>query len=59
MSALDTYDPRLLDEQEYSELSQGDRFAAEMAMNKRDRAAGILRDDLLYGTNVIFLKYMI
>ena len=51
MSALDRYDPRMLDDDEYSELSQGDRAAAERTMRKRDRAAGIARDDrdLLYG----------
>lgn len=51
MSALDRYDPDQLDDEEYSDLSQGDRVAAEAAMRKRDRAAGILRDDrdLLYG----------
>lgn len=51
MSALDRYDRNLMDDdQEYSELSQGDRAAAEAAMRKRDRAAGIYRDDrdLLY-----------
>lgn len=49
MSALDRYDPAEMDDEEYSELSQGDRHAAESAMRKRDRAAGIIRDDLLYG----------
>ena len=51
MSALDRYDPEMMDDDDYSELSQGDRVAAEAAMRKRDRAAGILRDDrdLLYG----------
>ncbi|XP_033229836.1 DNA replication licensing factor Mcm2 [Belonocnema kinseyi] len=50
MSALDRYDPNQLDDDDYSELSQGDRAAAENEMRKRDRAAGILRDDrdLLY-----------
>ncbi|XP_014218789.1 DNA replication licensing factor Mcm2 [Copidosoma floridanum] len=51
MSALDRYDPELVDDDEdYSELSQGERAAAEAAMRKRDRAAGILKDDrdLLY-----------
>ncbi|XP_012276797.1 DNA replication licensing factor Mcm2 [Orussus abietinus] len=50
MSALDRYDPNLVDDEDYSELSQGDRLAAEAEMHKRDRAAGIIRDDreLLY-----------
>ncbi|XP_014598435.1 PREDICTED: DNA replication licensing factor Mcm2 [Polistes canadensis] len=50
MPALDRYDPAMLDDDEYSELSQGDRAAAEREMRRRDRAAGILRDDrdLLY-----------
>lgn len=54
MSALDRYDPNLLDDEEYSELSQGERVAAEVEMRKRDRAAGIIRDDrdLLYGNFV-------
>lgn len=52
MPALDRYDPDVVDDEEYSELSQGERVAAEAAMRKRDRAAGIIRDDryLLYGT---------
>ncbi|KAG8036924.1 hypothetical protein G9C98_004246 [Cotesia typhae] len=50
MPALDRYDRALMDDDEYSELSQGERVAAEAAMRKRDRAAGIYRDDrdLLY-----------
>ncbi|XP_008555331.1 DNA replication licensing factor Mcm2 [Microplitis demolitor] len=50
MPALDRYDHALMDDDEYSELSQSDRAAAEAAMRKRDRAAGIYRDDrdLLY-----------
>ncbi|XP_012152928.1 DNA replication licensing factor Mcm2 [Megachile rotundata] len=50
MPALDRYDPDVVDDEEYSELSQGERAAAESAMRKRDRAAGIIRDDryLLY-----------
>ncbi|KAL7296506.1 hypothetical protein TKK_0009943 [Trichogramma kaykai] len=50
MSALDRYDPEIVDDEDYSELSQGERAAAEAAMRKRDRAAGIGRDDrdLLY-----------
>lgn len=55
MSALDRYDPNLLDEEEYSDMSQNERAAAEAEMRKRDRAAGIVRDgrDLLYG-NISF-----
>ena len=58
MSALDRYDPNLMDDEDYSELSQGDRAAAEAEMRKRDRAAGILRDDrdLLYGQFIFFLR---
>ncbi|KAK9307897.1 hypothetical protein QLX08_001953 [Tetragonisca angustula] len=50
MPALDRYDPDVVDDEEYSEMSQGERVAAETAMLKRDRAAGIIRDDryLLY-----------
>ncbi|KAK0182674.1 hypothetical protein PV327_000787 [Microctonus hyperodae] len=50
MPALDRYDRALMDDDDYSEMSQGDRVAAEAAMRKRDRAAGIFRDDrdLLY-----------
>ncbi|XP_033335181.2 DNA replication licensing factor Mcm2 [Megalopta genalis] len=50
MPALDRYDPNLVDDEAYSEMSQGERAAAETAMLKRDRAAGIIRDDryLLY-----------
>lgn len=56
MSALDRYDPNLLDDSEYSELSQGERVAAETEMRKRDRVAGIVRDDrdLLYGNFLSF-----
>lgn len=51
MPALDRYDPGMLDDEDYSEISEGDRAAAESAMRKRDRADGTLRDDrdLLYG----------
>ncbi|XP_031848568.1 DNA replication licensing factor Mcm2 [Nomia melanderi] len=50
MPALDRYDPNMVDDEAYSEMSQGERAVAEAAMNKRDRAAGIIRDDryLLY-----------
>lgn len=43
---LDRYDPEILDDEEnYSVLSDSDRRAAEMEMNRRDHAAGIHRDD--------------
>jgi DNA replication licensing factor MCM2 len=42
---LDTYDPELLDDENFSVMSEGERRAAEMEMNRRDRAAGIHRDD--------------
>lgn len=48
---LDRYDPALLDDEEYfSDISDSERRAAEIEMNRRDRAAGIHRDDrdLLY-----------
>ncbi|EDW24507.1 GL23359 [Drosophila persimilis] len=46
MPELDHYDPAMLDDEEdFSEMSQGDRFAAESEMRKRDHAAGIHRDD--------------
>lgn len=50
MPALDRYDMDVVDDEDYSELSQGERVAAEATMRKRDRAAGIIRDDryLLY-----------
>lgn len=47
---LDQYDEALLDEEQYSDLSQADRNAAEEEMRRRDRALGIHRDerDLFY-----------
>lgn len=45
MPELDRYDPAILDDGEYSELSQGERLAAEAEMRRRDRAKGIHRDD--------------
>lgn len=58
MSALDRYDPNQLDDEEYSEMSQGERAAAEVEMRERDRAAGIVRDDrdLLYGNLSFFIE---
>lgn len=51
MSALDRYDPAMVDDEDYSDISQTDRVAAEATMRRRDRDAGIVRDDrdLLYG----------
>lgn len=44
--ALDRYDPENLDDEaDFSDISQGDRRAAEAEMARRDRAAGIHRDD--------------
>lgn len=53
MSALDRYDPDLVDDDNYSVMSHGERIAAETEMRRRDRAAGIIRDDrdLLYGNS--------
>ena len=50
MPALDRYDPDMVDDEQYSEMSQGERAVAETAMHNRDREAGIIRDDryLLY-----------
>lgn len=42
---LDQYDEAVLDEGDYSDLSQADRLAAEAEMKRRDRALGIHRDD--------------
>ncbi|XP_055607559.1 DNA replication licensing factor Mcm2 [Uranotaenia lowii] len=42
---LDRYDLDELDQEDYSDISQGDRAAAEAEMRRRDRAAGIHRDD--------------
>lgn len=45
MPELDHYDPAILDDEEYSDISQADRAAAEAEMRRRDRAMGIHRDD--------------
>ncbi|XP_070506279.1 DNA replication licensing factor Mcm2 [Chironomus tepperi] len=43
---LDRYDPEMLDDEEpLSVMSESERRAAEIEMNRRDRAAGIHRDD--------------
>ena len=52
MPHLDNFDPRLLDEEEYENLSMEDRMAAEQLMRKRDReegrGEGRMRRGLLY-----------
>ncbi|XP_055541347.1 DNA replication licensing factor Mcm2 [Wyeomyia smithii] len=45
MPKLDRYDIDQLDQEDYSDISQTDRAAAEAEMRRRDRAAGIHRDD--------------
>jgi hypothetical protein len=59
MPALDRYDPDVLDDEEYDDISQAERAAAEAAMRRRDREEGILtrRGDmeLFYGMNYIML----
>lgn len=51
--ALDRYDQEGLDEDDYSELSENQRQAAEREMRQRDREEGILtgrmRRGLMYG----------
>lgn len=42
---LDRYEIDELDQEDYSDISQGDRAAAEAEMRRRDRAAGVHRDD--------------
>lgn len=42
---LDRYEMDDLDQEDYSDISQGDRAAAEAEMRRRDRAAGVHRDD--------------
>lgn len=51
MPALDHYERDVLDDEDYSDISQGDRTAAEQAMLRRDREEGARRGDadLLYG----------
>jgi len=52
MPHLDTFDPDLIDEDEYEALSEGERQAAEASMRKRDReegrGEGRMRRGLLY-----------
>lgn len=45
MPGLDRYDPQMLDDEDYDQLSVTDRRAAEEAMRRRDKEAGILRRD--------------
>jgi len=40
MENLDKFDPELLDDEEYEPLADGDRMAAERAMQERDRQEG-------------------
>ncbi|RZF34923.1 hypothetical protein LSTR_LSTR011417 [Laodelphax striatellus] len=46
MPALDRYDMGALDEDDYDDMSQGDRRAAEEALNRRDREEAARRGDL-------------
>lgn len=61
MPALDRYDPDVLDDEEYDDISQAERAAAEVAMRRRDREEGILtrRGDmeLFYGMHYIMLLW--
>lgn len=51
MPALDRYEQDVLDDEQYSDISQGDRRAAEQVMRRRDQEEGARRGDvdLLYG----------
>jgi DNA replication licensing factor MCM2 len=59
MPALDRYDTDVLDDEEYDNISQTERAAAEAAMRRRDREEGILtrRGDLelIYGMHYVIL----
>jgi hypothetical protein len=61
MPALDRYDPDVLDDEEYNDISQAERAAAEAAMRRRDREEGILtrRGDLelIYGMHYVILVW--
>jgi DNA replication licensing factor MCM2 len=52
MPTLDTFDPEMLDDDEYAAMTEGDRQAAEQLMKRRDReegrGEGRLRRGLLY-----------
>lgn len=45
MPHLDRYDERILDEDEYDQMSVGERLAAEDELRRRDREMGITRRD--------------
>lgn len=47
---LDRYDPEMVDDSVYSDISMSERVAAEREMHQRDRAKGVHRDarDLFY-----------
>ncbi|KAL3278145.1 hypothetical protein HHI36_013488 [Cryptolaemus montrouzieri] len=45
MPHLDRYDDRILDEDDYDQMSVGDRLAAEAELRRRDREMGIIRRD--------------
>jgi hypothetical protein len=61
MPALDRYDTDVLDDEEYDDISQTERAAAEAAMRRRDRDEGILtrRGDLelIYGMHYSILLH--
>lgn len=45
MPHLDHYDERILDEEDYDQMSVGERLAAEDELRRRDREMGITRRD--------------
>lgn len=45
MPALDRYDGEGIDMDEYDDMSQGDRLAAEQQMRRRDQELGLVRRD--------------
>ena len=49
---LDVYDTKHFDDSEYSEISLGDRIAAEAEMRRRDREAGRLKARMRRGLEV-------
>ena len=61
MPHLDQFDPQLLDEEEYENLSMDERAAAEALMRKRDReegrGEGRMRRGLLYDEVSPFLLH--
>lgn len=42
---LDHYDRRILDDEDYDNMSMSDRLAAEQELRRRDRELGIIRRD--------------